>query len=107
MIYKLLAVNIDGTLLQSNGRLTKATKEAIAYVQSKGVAVVLVTSRNIKACKKVATVWKNSPMVVAVNGGYVGGSIDKPMFVKRISEQATDDLVSFLEKINCLVKRRL
>ena len=47
MIYKLLAVNIDGTLLQSNGRLTKATKEAIAYVQSKGVAVVLVTSRNI------------------------------------------------------------
>lgn len=101
MIYKLLAVNIDGTLLQSNGRLTKATKEAIAYVQSKGVAVVLVTSRNIKACKKVATVWKNSPMIVAVNGGYVGQSIDKPMFVKRISEQATEDLVSFLENINC------
>ena len=54
MVYRLLAVNIDGTLLQSNGRLSKATKEAIGYVHQKGVRVALVTSRNYHSAKKVA-----------------------------------------------------
>ncbi len=52
MVYRLLAVNIDGTLLQSNGRLNKSTKEAIDYVHQKGVHVALVTSRNYHSAKK-------------------------------------------------------
>jgi hydroxymethylpyrimidine pyrophosphatase-like HAD family hydrolase len=39
MIYRLLALNIDGTLLQSNGKIHKSTKEAIEYVQQKGIYV--------------------------------------------------------------------
>ena len=104
MIYKLLAVNIDGTLLQSNGRYNKATKEAIEYVHSKGVAIVLFTSRSYQSCKKVAKVLKINPMIVASQGGYIGTSIDKPLFVKKIHEQTTMDIIKLLEQTNCQIK---
>ena len=104
MIYKLLAVNIDGTLLQSNGRYSKAVKEAIEYVDSKGVTVVLVTSRNFQACKKVAKSLKITPMIVAAQGAFVGLNITKPLFVKKISEDTTVDIVKILENSNCQIK---
>lgn len=104
MIYKLLAVNIDGTLLQSNGRYSKAAKEAIEYVYSKGVTVVLVTSRNYHNCRKVAKSLKINPMIVAAQGAFVGTSITNPLFVKKISEDTTLDIVKVLEGISCQFK---
>ena len=104
MVYKLLAVNIDGALLQSNGRISKATKEAIEYVQSKGAAVVLVTSRNYQFSKKVVKALKGPIMIVATNGSFVGISINKPLFVKKIAENTTLDIVKLLEGADCRFK---
>ncbi|MFE4811241.1 Cof-type HAD-IIB family hydrolase [Peribacillus simplex] len=103
MVYRLLAVNIDGTLLQSNGRLNKSTKEAIDYVHQKGVHVALVTSRNYHSAKKVAKALKINPMIVAQQGAFVGASIEKPIMVKRISEELTVELVQMLEKTTCQI----
>ena len=100
MVYRLLAVNIEGTLLQSNGRLNKSTKEAIEYVHHKGVHVALVTSRNYHSAKKVAKALKINPMIVAQQGAFVGSSIEKPILVKRMSEELTVELVQMLEKTN-------
>lgn len=104
MIYKLLAVNIDGTLLQSNGRFSKAAREALEYVHGKGVIVVLVTSRNYQSCKKVAKALKINPMIVAAQGAFVGTTIDKPLFVKKIDDNTTLDIVKLLETTNCQFK---
>ena len=104
MVYKLLAVNIDGALLQSNGRISKATKEAIEYVQSKGAAVVLVTSRNYQFSKKVVKELKGPIMIVAANGSFVGTSINKHLFVKKIAENTTLDIVKLLEGADCRFK---
>ncbi|KPC97811.1 Stress response protein YhaX [Geobacillus sp. BCO2] len=53
-MYKLLALNIDGTILKNNGRLPRETKEAVDYVKKKGVYVTLITSRNLLSARKVA-----------------------------------------------------
>ena len=53
MIYRLLALNIDGTLLKSNGEIHKSTKEAIEYVQQKGIYVTLMTSRSFPSAKRL------------------------------------------------------
>ncbi|MFE0506971.1 Cof-type HAD-IIB family hydrolase [Peribacillus butanolivorans] len=103
MVYRLLAINIDGTLLQSNGRLNKSTKEAIDYVHQKGVHVALVTSRNYHSAKKAAKALKINPMIVAQQGAFVGASIEKPILVKRISEELTVELVQMLEKTTCQI----
>ncbi|MGN1401412.1 MAG: HAD family hydrolase [Bacillus sp. (in: firmicutes)] len=101
MIYKMLAVNIDGTLLQSNGKISKAARDAIEYVHEKGVAVVLVTSRDIQVTKKLSRALKINPMIIASQGAFVGASIDKPLYVRKLDEKTTIEAVQVLEHANC------
>ena len=44
MIYRLLALNIDGTLLYNNGKIAKGLRETIEFVKRKDVYVTLFTS---------------------------------------------------------------
>lgn len=104
MIYRLLALNIDGTLLQSNGRLTKSTKEAIEYVQQKGIYVTLVTARSLPSAKKVAKALRLNSYIVAHEGALVANNDDETIFVKRIAEDLTSDIVRFLEGFICQIR---
>lgn len=104
MVYRLLAVNVDGTLLQSNGRVSKMTKEAIEYVHQKGVHVALVTNRSFYSAKKVAKSIKINPMIIAHQGAFVAKTIEKPLLVKRISEELTLEVVQLLEKTTCQIQ---
>lgn len=104
MIYRLLALNIDGTLLQSNGRLTKSTKEAVEYVQQKGIYVTLVTARSLLSAKKVAKALKLDSYIVAHEGALVSNHDDDTIFVKRIAEDLTADIVRFLEGFICQIR---
>ena len=104
MIYRLLAMNIDGTLLQSNSRLHKSVKEAVEYVQSKGVKVTLVTSRNFIFAKRIAKALKLNSPIIAHHGAFIGTSVEKPNLVKRIDEEIVYDIVRFLESYSCHIR---
>lgn len=104
MIYRLLALNIDGTLLQTNGKINKSTKEAIEYVQQKGIYVTLVTSRSFPSAKKVARALKLKTMLVSHQGAYIASTQQKPIYVKRITEEVTYDAVRFLEGFPCQIR---
>ncbi|CAM3515291.1 Cof-type HAD-IIB family hydrolase [Aeromicrobium ponti] len=104
MIYRMLALNIDGTLLQSNGRLHKSTKEAIEYVQQKGIYVTLVTSRSFPSAKKVAKALKINSLLVTHRGAYIAASQEKPIFVKHIQEDETFEIVRLLEGFTCQIR---
>lgn len=104
MIYRLLALNIDGTLLQTNGKIHKSTKEAIEYVQQKGIYVTLVTSRSFPSAKKVAKALKIKSPLITHQGAFIGNSIEKPVYVKRINEDITYDTVRFLEGLPCQIR---
>ncbi|WP_370224976.1 Cof-type HAD-IIB family hydrolase [Cytobacillus sp.] len=104
MIYRMLALNIDGTLLQSNGRLHKSTKEAIEYVQQKGIYVTLVTSRSFPSAKKAAKALKINSLLVTHRGAYIAASQEKPIYVKRIQEDETYEIVRLLEGFTCQIR---
>lgn len=104
MIYRLLAINIDGTLLQSNGRIQRSTKEAVEYVQQKGIYVTLVSSRSFPSAKKVAKVLKLDSYLVTHRGAYIASSLDQPLLVRRISEDITFELVRLLEAFHCQIR---
>jgi len=104
MIYRLLALNIDGTLLQSNGRLHKATKEAVEYVQQKGIYVTLVTSRSFPTAKRTAKALKIKSPLITHQGALVASAEDKTIYVKRISENITYDTIRFLESFPCQIR---
>jgi Cof subfamily protein (haloacid dehalogenase superfamily) len=104
MIYRLLALNIDGTLLQSNGKLHKSTRDAVEYVQQKGIFVTLVTSRSFPSARKVARALKIKIPLVTQQGAYISGAQEKPIYVKRINEEVTYDTVRFLEEFPCQIR---
>ncbi|WP_419095326.1 Cof-type HAD-IIB family hydrolase [Aeribacillus kexueae] len=104
MIYRLLALNIDGTLLRSNGRLQSSTKEAIEFVQNKEVYVTLVTNRHFQSAKKLAKALKLDSYLITHSGAFIANQLDQPLFVRRIPEDRTFNLIQVLENFSCNVR---
>ncbi|MCH1627096.1 Cof-type HAD-IIB family hydrolase [Ferdinandcohnia quinoae] len=103
-MYRLLAINIDGTLLRPNGRLQAGTKEAIDFVRNKGVYVTLVTRRNFPSAKKIAKALKLDSLLITHNGAFVSSTLEEPMFERRISEEKTFNIVQVLENYKCNIR---
>ncbi|WP_088102695.1 HAD family hydrolase [Halalkalibacter urbisdiaboli] len=104
MTYRLLALNIDGTILRSNSRVSKQTKDAIDYVKEKGVYVTLATSRPFPAAKKIAKALKLDSHLITSNGAFIAEESEEPLFTRHISEETTLQVVEILEQYHCHVR---
>lgn len=51
--YKLLVVDVDGTIVDRNGAISDEDEKALAGVAASGIGVSLSTGRIIKACRKI------------------------------------------------------
>jgi Cof subfamily protein (haloacid dehalogenase superfamily) len=101
MVYRLLAIDIDGTLLRSNFRIDRETKEAVGYVQQKGVYVTLASGRSFLSAQKIAKALKIDSCLITHNGGFVSDSLDEPLYEKRLSVEDTYKIVDILENYEC------
>lgn len=75
-MYKLIALDIDGTLLKEDRTISNGVKEAISKANAKGVKVVITTGRPIKGISK----FLNELDLVSEGNyaiGYNGGVIQK------------------------------
>lgn len=104
MITRLLALNIDGTLLQENGKLLKGTREAVQFVKRKGVYVTLFTNRNFQSAHKIAKALKLDSILVTHGGAFISSSLDKPLIQKKLSEENTYNIVQVLEHFECNIR---
>ncbi|ADP31462.1 Cof-type HAD-IIB family hydrolase [Bacillus atrophaeus] len=104
MSKQMLALNIDGALLRSNGKLHQATKDAIDYVKKKGIYVTLVTNRHFRSAQKIAKSLKLDAKLVTHSGAYIAQKIDDPFFEKKISEDHTFNIVQVLESYQCNIR---
>lgn len=53
-MYKLVAIDLDGTLLNSFGEVSIANKKAIKNAVEKGTDVVLASRKNANFCKELS-----------------------------------------------------
>lgn len=104
MVYRLLALDIDGTILRSNHRLDKGVKDAIEFVKSKGVYVTLATRRHFSSAKKVAKALKLDSILITHNGAFVTDDIESPWLENRITENDVNGITRLLENNNCHVR---
>ena len=51
--YKLLVIDIDGTLLDKRGIISDEDTKALARAKAAGIRVSLSTGRAVKACTKI------------------------------------------------------
>lgn len=104
MVYRMLALDIDGTLLKSNHKLDRSTKEAVNFAKRKGVAVTLVSERHFHSAAKVAKALKLTQPIVTHNGAFVSSTIDDPVYTSKIEHAVLVQLVEFLETYPCQIQ---
>ncbi|WP_265738480.1 Cof-type HAD-IIB family hydrolase [Pseudalkalibacillus salsuginis] len=100
----MLALDIDGTLLRSNFRIDRSTKEAIDYVKNKGVYVTLATGRNFPSAQKIAKALKLDSVLITHNGALIASSIDDPIHDERISAHDVRKIVQIVEKYDAHIR---
>ncbi|MEE0858834.1 MAG: Cof-type HAD-IIB family hydrolase [Acutalibacteraceae bacterium] len=71
MKYKLLATDLDGTLLNDNKQISGENLKAIHYAVKKGIIVVPCTGRAIQGVTKFNELLKLKIPAIAYNGGMI------------------------------------
>jgi Cof subfamily protein (haloacid dehalogenase superfamily) len=71
MPYRLLALDVDGTLLDPAGALRPAVQQAIAAVQQCGLRVILCTGRRFRTARPLAQQLRLSEPLIVHNGALV------------------------------------
>lgn len=100
MKFKLLACDIDGTLLTSKHTLTERTIEVIQKAKEKGVLVTLATGRDFGSAKHVAKSLGIDIPLVTNDGTYlVEPCGTKVIYESRIDRESSVQLISLLNDL--------
>ena len=70
-MYKLVAIDLDGTLLNSYGEVTPKTKEALQNAKSQGIEIVLSSGRPISSSESLAVELGVDNYLISGNGAAV------------------------------------
>lgn len=68
---RLIALDIDGTLLDSQGQLSEANRRAVDEAVERGVVVALVTGRRFSMAQRIALLFDHDLPVISNNGAIV------------------------------------
>ena len=71
MIPKLVATDLDGTLLRSDGTVDERTRRAIAAIEAAGVTFVICTARPPRWLRPLAEATGHRGLAVCANGGVI------------------------------------
>ncbi len=90
--YKILALDLDGTLLDAHSRITKENARAVRLAQQAGVQIVLCTGRNVREVRRFSEQLEADPdWLVTANGAAVQQPNDtEPAFFDGLDEHMLD-----------------
>ncbi|GGD76518.1 Cof-type HAD-IIB family hydrolase [Paenibacillus nasutitermitis] len=97
-MYKLIAIDVDDTLLTDDLVVTPGTKEALAAAIEKGVFVTLATGRMFPSAKKIAMQIGFNVPIITYQGSLVKTLIDEQVLYERsVPKDAAQQLFDFCE----------
>ena len=70
-MYKLVAIDLDGTMLNSYGEVTENTKRVIKETMQKGTEVIIASGRTIDSIKTIASEIQSNKYMIAGNGAII------------------------------------
>lgn len=98
MDYKLVCIDMDGTLLNSNKKVTEETKKVLLEARNKGVKIAISTGRIYNnAAFYSKYIGLNSP-VIAANGAIIKDVNDKEIYKGVIGYETCKKVLEVLKK---------
>lgn len=70
-MYKLIASDLDGTLLNSYGEVTENTKQVINTIQNQGTEFIIASGRPMDSIKTIAKTINSNKYFIAGNGAII------------------------------------
>ncbi|MDG5786738.1 Cof-type HAD-IIB family hydrolase [Evansella sp. AB-P1] len=96
---KLIAIDIDGTLLNEKGLITDRTKKVIKDVQNNGIFVVLATGRHLLTSETIGRDLHLMDPIISHNGGTIYEPIGKNVVVEQgFNIDQVELVLSFLRR---------
>jgi Cof subfamily protein (haloacid dehalogenase superfamily) len=107
---RLLAIDIDGTLLDSSGRLPDSHRRAVADAAADGIAIVLATGRALHFTQPVADAL-GVPVALIVNNGAVvrapdGSTALRHLVARGIVRQILAETTGFEDSVAIVFDRQ-
>ncbi len=97
MNYRLLVVDIDGTLLGSEGGISDKDKKALAAARRAGVKVCLSTGRAAQGCHWIVDELSLDGYHIFFDGALVSGP-NKELYVEPLERGVVKEVVDFVRK---------
>ncbi|GGG04686.1 Cof-type HAD-IIB family hydrolase [Paenibacillus abyssi] len=99
MNYKLIAIDVDDTLLNDEIKVTEATKAVLAAAVAQGVTVTLATGRMFPSAKKIAMQVELNVPIITYQGALVKTLLDEQVLYERyVPTDAAKTLYHFCEE---------
>ena len=98
-MYKLVAIDLDGTLLNSYGEVSENTKEEIKKAIENGIEVVLASGRPISSVEDLANELQANHYLISGNGAIVYDMYKKEVvYDKFLSKEQVLNIVKICEE---------
>lgn len=103
MQYKIIALDLDHTLLAEDRTISDRNKRAIERAVEKGATVVLATGRPYAGTKKFCEELEITKQPVITNGGamVVESSTGETIFDQKIDSDLAREIIAFMHENNC------
>ena len=102
MGYKLVCIDMDGTLLNSKHKVSKTSKEVLIKAHNKGVKIVISTGRMYSDAEFFSNLIGVKAPVIASNGAFIKEKNDNEAIYKNILEEKL-----FMELLNIFIKYKV
>lgn len=98
-MYKLVAIDLDGTMLNSYGIVTENTKNAIKDAINKGIEIIIASGRPIDSIKTIAKEIESEKYFIAGNGALIYDiKNDKIIYEKFMTKQKVLEIIKICEE---------
>ncbi len=91
-IIRLIALDMDGTLLNDSHDISQGNREAIAEAQELGVPVMIATGRTRATCGKYAQSLGLNTFLVTANGGEIYDHKGELFSANHLAKEAVDHI---------------
>ncbi|WP_058300953.1 Cof-type HAD-IIB family hydrolase [Gorillibacterium timonense] len=95
-MYKLIAIDIDDTLINDEKEVTPATEQALEQAVAKGVIVTLATGRAYASAQKIARQTGLNVPIITYQGALIKNLMDEKVLLERfVPREAAHKLLDY------------